>query len=173
LTSGMVRTIAVAAMVLPCACQRDYSFRTVAEYQAPRSGYSIRIDAQGVVRAGADVSEHSSGVVAIWATNTPGQAESSAFAFNVALRQGRVRFGPESLVEGSWHGRDEEELSHFLSDAGLFVAPEEMQELSSAVEGALLGPKGTLMAGQTKVLGVVSTTFDRSAADRKRASDGY
>jgi hypothetical protein len=158
----MVRSLGIAAMVLPWACQRDYSFRTVAEYQAPRSGYSIRIDAQGLVRAGADVSERSSGVVAIWATNRPGQPDRSAFTFSVALRQGRVRFGPESLVEGSWPGRHEEAPSHFLSDAGLFVVPEEMQELSSAVEGALLGPKGTLMAGQTKVLDVVSTTFERS-----------
>jgi len=41
------------------------------------------------------------------------------------------------------------------------VHPDELDELVAATEGVLLGPKGTLMAGQSKWLKVVSTTFDR------------
>jgi hypothetical protein len=67
----------------------------------------------------------------------------------IALRQGQVE-----LAGG------EGALPRLLTDAGYPVLPEELEELSSAVYGVLLGPKGTLMSGQTKVLTVVSTTFD-------------
>ena len=52
-------------------------------------------------------------------------------------------------------------LSQLLSDRGYAVYEDELDELVSATEGVLYGPKGTLMSGQSKWLRVVSTTFDR------------
>jgi hypothetical protein len=47
-----------------------------------------------------------------------------------------------------------------LSDAGYAVHADELEELVSATEGVLYGPKGTLMSGQSRCLRVVSTHFD-------------
>jgi len=52
-------------------------------------------------------------------------------------------------------------LSRLLEDGGYAVHPDELDELVAATEGVLLGPKGTLMDGQSKQLRFVSTTFDR------------
>jgi hypothetical protein len=51
-------------------------------------------------------------------------------------------------------------LSGLLSDRGYAVYPDELDELFSATQGALLGPKGTLMSGQSKYLRVISTSFE-------------
>ena len=45
--------------------------------------------------------------------------------------------------------------------AGCELSAAERAELRKAIEAALLGPKGTLMDGQTKVIRVVSVHFDR------------
>jgi hypothetical protein len=50
-------------------------------------------------------------------------------------------------------------LSRLLSDRGYAVDADELDELASATEGFLLGPKGTMMSGQSRYLRVVSTTF--------------
>jgi hypothetical protein len=52
-------------------------------------------------------------------------------------------------------------VSRLLSDQGYTVFPDEVEELVSAAEGVVLGPKATLMSGQSKVLRVISTTFER------------
>jgi hypothetical protein len=57
--------LASVAMVLLCACQRDYSFHTVAVYDAPASRCSVRMEAKGVVRAGADLSDQSTGLLEV------------------------------------------------------------------------------------------------------------
>ncbi len=51
-------------------CQRDYHFHTVARYEAPLGRYEIAIEADGTVRAGADLSDHATAVVRI--TPAPG-----------------------------------------------------------------------------------------------------
>jgi hypothetical protein len=59
----MVCRLGVAVIALLSACQRDYPFHTVAVYEAPRGHYSIRIEGQGVVRAGHDMSQQSFGLL--------------------------------------------------------------------------------------------------------------
>jgi hypothetical protein len=129
-----------------CACQRDRPFHTVATYETAHGRYAVRMEASGLVRAGADVSEESSAVLRIAALDPAPVAARSA-SLRVAMRRGQMQFGSEAL-------------SRFISGAGCSGTPEELEELLSAVNGVLLGPKGTLMAGQTRVLKVASTTFE-------------
>jgi len=149
------RALALAAGALLGACRGDRSFRTTAIYEAPRAGCSAGIEAHGVVRGGADVSDQSSAAVALHAT--AGSAARPSASLVAYLEDGRVRMGSAG-VDGA-PGGGLERLSGVWSRAGCAAVPDEMEELRSAIEGALLGPKGTLMSGQTRFLKVVSTTF--------------
>jgi hypothetical protein len=150
------RAVSLALLVLSTACQRDDPFHTVAVYEAPRGRYSLRIEAEGRVRAGHDLSEQALARVAV--TPLPGAPPSSAsrLTFTVSLRDGRIQFGNDSGSEPSAAA-----LSRRLAPAGYSVNADEAEEMASACEGALLGPKGTLMTGQTKTIRVVSTAFER------------
>jgi len=149
-----------AAQLLLSGCESDRQFHTLAVYEAPRSGYAVRVVAIGVVRAGADMSEQSTAVLTFWSASGPAEAAPSITA-SAALRHGQVEFGGESTPEGAWLTRGGEGLFRLLSDAGYSSVPEELDELVSATYGVLLGPKGTRMPGQTKALRVVSVAFDR------------
>jgi hypothetical protein len=157
----MVRGFGVAAIVLLSACQRDYPFHTVAVYEAPRGHYSIRIDGQGVVRAGRDISQQSFGVLTVSPSSGPGPANQAPFAVKVALRGSEVHYGDDLLPEGTRPEPGAQVLARLLVDRGYAVHTDELDELASATEGVLLGPKGTLMSGQSRFLRVVSTTFHR------------
>jgi hypothetical protein len=116
------------------------------------------MEASGVVRGGADVSEHARGTLTVQGVS--GSAGRGPVASNVALRDARVLFGDSEIAEGV-AGQAGETLSGQLANAGCAPVQEEVDELVSATEGVLRGPKGTLMSGQTKTLRVLSTAFDR------------
>jgi hypothetical protein len=143
------------------ACEHDHAFHTVALYETVRGRCSVRIEARGVVRAGHDLSERSSGVLTVSPSRGSGPAGASPVSVEVALRGGRVLFADEWPADGSGPDRGAAIVSRLLSDGGCTVHPDELGELLSATEGVLLGPKGTLMSGQTRALKVISTTFDR------------
>jgi hypothetical protein len=138
-------TIAVALLMLAAlaACRGDYRFHTRASYEAPRGGYRVDIDAEGIVRSGADLAEEATAQVQIGALPPstgdgihlvvahPQPPGATAAALAVALRQGGFTESP----------------------------PAEIEEVGHAIEGALLGPKATLMDGQTRQLRVVKTDF--------------
>ena len=133
------------------ACQRDYTFHTVAVYEAPRSGCVVRMEANGTVRGGDDVSRASRGTLMIH--DDPGADH--AVSQEVVLREGQVLFGeggPRAQSDG---------LFRLMTEAGCGPVPREVDELLAATEGVLRGPKGTFMEGQTKALEVRSTQFDR------------
>jgi len=148
------RALALAAGALVGACRGDRSFRTTAIYEAPRAGCSAGIEARGVVRDGADVSDRSSARVALRAT--AGSAARPSATLVASLEDGRVRMGVAG-VEAT-PGESLEILAGAWSRAGCAAAPDEMVEMRAAIEGTLLGPKGMLMSGQTRFLKVVSTT---------------
>jgi hypothetical protein len=149
--------IGAAVIALLSACQRDYRFHTVAVYEAPRGRYSIRIDGQGVVRAGHDISQRSFGLLTV----SPSTADLAPAKVTLVLRGSQVHYGDDLLPEGVSPEPGAKVLSRLLSDGGYAVYADELEELVSATEGVLLGPKGTLMSGQSRCLRVVSTTFDR------------
>ena len=145
------RVLPIVGLVLLGACQRDYEFHTVAVYEAPRGGYTIRIEGRGLVRAGHDLSERASGVMELSPSTPRGPVP---IRVGLSLQDSRVQIDldsdPVTVV-----------LSRRLTGAGYTVHAGELEELASAAEGVLMGPKGTLMPDQTKVLRVISVTFDR------------
>jgi hypothetical protein len=149
--------LVVAGALLLSACQRDYSFRTVAVYEAPRGHYSIRIESEGVVRAGHDISQQSVGLLTVSPSRESGAPAPVPFTLRLALRGSRVHFGDDLPVEGAPPESGAPLLSRLLSDGGYGVYADELDELVSATEGVLLGPKGTLLSGQSRCLRVVST----------------
>ena len=118
------------------------------------------MEARGIVRSGADLSDQASAVVTCRSTTAPTAAGRAPVTLQVALAQGRVLFGDEFHVQGTLPTRSREALASALSNAGCSPVPREVEELWSAIEGVLFGPKATLMSGQTKVLNVLSTSFD-------------
>jgi len=153
------RRTTVLTIGLACGCQSDRHFHTVAVYEAPGSSCLIRMEADGVVRSGADLSDQSSVILTVGATTPPGSAGHTRVNLRVTMRQGQVDLGSESYAQGTLPSRTREALFSLLSDAGCAPVSEEMEEVWSAIEGVLFGPKGTLMSGQTRVLKVVSTSF--------------
>ena len=154
------RTIALLALAVSSACQSDRPFHAVAVYDAPDSGCSVRMEARGVVRSGRDLSDQAAATLTIRSTTAQRSAGPAPVTVQVALAQGRVLFGDEFQVQGTLPTRSREALASVLSNAGCSPVPDEVEELWSAIEGVLFGPKATLMSGQTKVLSVLSTSFD-------------
>jgi len=129
----------------------------VAVYQAPRGRYSIHIEASGVVRAGEDLSRQSSGLLSV--SRLPGgTSEVADRVVEIALQGSDVRLDGERFAQGQAAG--ETAMTRLLSSAGYSLDRDEVAEVVSAVEGALLGPKATLMSGQTRALSVASVRFD-------------
>ena len=153
--------LVVAAVVLLSACQRDYRFRTVAVYEAPRGHYSIRVEGEGVVRAGHDISQQSFGLLRVSPSRESRPPDLVPITLKLALSGGQVHFGDDVPIQGASPVSGARVLSQLLSDGGYAVYADELDELVSAAEGVLLGPKGTLMKGQSRCLKVVSTRFDR------------
>jgi len=129
----------------------------VAVYQAPRGRYSVHIEASGVVRAGEDLSRQSSGLLSV--SRLPGgTSEVADRVVEIALQGSDVRLDRERFAQGQAAG--ETAMTRLLSSAGYSLDRDEVAEVVSAVEGALLGPKATLMSGQTRALSVASVRFD-------------
>jgi hypothetical protein len=152
--------IAVLAAAWATACERDHAFHTVAVYEALRGRYVVRIEARGVVRAGDDLARESRGVLTVSTSGAFGSAGGPPGILELALEGGRMRLaGPGSTGEGEADGAAA--VSRLLADGGYPVEPAEVDEVVSAAEGVLLGPKATPMSGQTRLLGVLSIDFDR------------
>lgn len=152
-----MRTVILLAILAP-ACQKDHTFHTTAVYEAPARHCAMRIEAQGRVRGGADLSAQSSAIVT-FEPIVPHPSAAARVSLPAALEQGQVQIGDDTRPQGSPPAARREALSARLIGAGCAPVPEEVDELVSAIEGALLGPKATLMEGQTKVLSVGSTSF--------------
>ena len=124
------------------ACQSDYQFDTTAHYEAVRSRYELSVHATGIVRAGDDLSNRSHVDVII----APLGAAGSRIQFSLAR--------PDSMPRAA-------EIAKRVTDAGFTADSEELAETVRVVNGALAGPKATLMDGQTRVLRVVDVQFRR------------
>lgn len=149
------------ALLLLGDCQRGYRFHTLANYEAPIGRYQIAIEARGQVRAGSDLSDEASATVRV--TPAPG-ANGDSLQLQVILPD-RLTYtrgrGPSGSA--SWSGAGAADtLGSLLRQAGYAASPiGEIEEAYKAITGALLGPKATLMDGQTASLRVVATSFIR------------
>jgi len=143
----------LVAAVLASACQADRPFKTSAVYEAPPERCTMRVEAQGVVRAGDDLARDAEGRL----TLSSGAQARGAPPINaiVVLRSGDL------IMDGALGPGVDSLLAVNLTSVGCDLTPAEQAELRKAIEGALTGPKGTLMDGQTKVIRVVSVHVDR------------
>jgi len=147
-------TLTLALVAL--ACQRDYRFRTVARYEAPAGHYQVEIHAQGLVRGGADLSAESGATVEF---NPSPASSGQRVRLDVRAVEGQTfeieTLGSRPCQEGEGQG-----LARLLGQRGYSeLSLEEVAETCRAIQGAILGPKGTLMAGQTRSLRVLETRF--------------
>jgi hypothetical protein len=150
------RTLATLLCVaLANGCQRDYRFETCARYEAPLGRYEVAIRARGIVRAGHDVSQEATADVRIaplQSTTVPAirlvVTLPHDLAYEVANGEAsRVIWPP---VQGTF--------AELLQRHGYDGSADEITELQRAIEGALAGPKGTMMEGQSRSLRVRSVT---------------
>jgi hypothetical protein len=114
----------------------------------------VEIHAQGLVRAGADLSAESGATVEF----SPSPASSGHRGrINVRSVEGQAF---EVDILGSRPCQETGGLARLLGQWGYSeLSLEEVAETCRAIEGALLGPKATLVAGQTRSLRVLETTF--------------
>ena len=133
-----------------------YDFETEAVYEAPLSGYRIEIHGRGVVRAGHDLSEESSGTAAIGPIGAI-----SARPIEIQLAGIRdAEFTIEGLRSGQISRSGSEPLGELLGSAGYGpLSEDEVRETHAVINGVLAGPKGTTLEGQSKSLRVVSMRF--------------
>ncbi|MEZ4227083.1 MAG: hypothetical protein R3B13_39460 [Polyangiaceae bacterium] len=139
-----------------------YPFHSRGVYEAPKSAYRVEVLGEGRVAAGADVTSAGSGLARFCsaAGAVPLTLKVSGTASTASYELGPTRGSV------AWAGRSREaSLRMLLGKAGLshFDAAE-LDESIRAIDGMLAGPKGTLLAGQTRSLRVVTTRLSRSAA---------
>lgn len=157
----MIRSIVPIALVLLCACRSDYDFHSTVLYEAPQGQYQVLVEARGVVKGGYDVSDRSNASVT-FSPSSPRDLSlpPETVMIEVAQRESRLFFGHEFLPDTAGREQYGEVLSQLLTRYRYAVNPDELEELVLIIEGALAGPKGTHMEGQTKVFKVVSTHFE-------------
>ena len=147
---SLLRTVlAACVMLVATGCQRDYQFKTTAVYRMTDERCTIRVETRGLVRAGADLSRDADGQLILQRTGAP------PFRVPIVLQNG------ETTLEAARGAEREQFLGSLFSGAGCTASPAEVTEIMGALDGALSGPKGTMMEGQTKILKVTSVTFDR------------
>ena len=145
----MTRVVAlIVAAVLAAACQTDRPFRTSAEYEASAGRCTMRLQTHGVVRAGDDLARDAEGRLSL-SSGAQARGAPSVEAI-VALRSGDL------VMDGAVGTGIDTLLAVNLTSVGCELTPAEQAEFRKALEGALTGPKGTLMAGQATTLRVVS-----------------
>lgn len=134
----------------------EYEFETVAVYEALASGYRIEIHGRGVVRAGQDLSDQSSGtatIVSLGSTPLP----------PIELRLTGIQhaaFTVQGLKSGQLSRSSPAPLGELLASAGYGpLVEDEVAQTHEAINGVLSGPKMTLVEGQSTSLRVVRTRF--------------
>ena len=159
----MKRLFAVLVVLALDGCRSTatgYPFHSRGVYEAPRSGYRFEVLGEGHVAPGEDVTSTGSGVVRLCVGAT-------ALTLHVSASASAARY-ELGTTKGSvpWTPRDREaSLRTLLGKAGAArLDAAEIEESVRAVDGVLAGPKGTLLGGQTRSLGVVTTTLARSTA---------
>jgi hypothetical protein len=128
------------AALIVATCGGNYRFDTRARYQAPTGGFEVAIHARGFVRSGADLSEES--VADVRVTSLGGGSR--------APIELQVRLPSEGTHPV---------IVHAIQDAGYPATATEFREVDRVIDGALRGPKATLVQGQTRVLRVIETSF--------------
>ena len=147
----LVAPLVAAALI--AGCQTDRPFETSAVYQTGDGRCTMRFETRGVVRAGNDLARDAEGRLTLSSSaQEPGAPPLHAI---VVLRSGDL------TMDGALGPGVDTLLAVNLTAVGCALTPAEQAELRRAMEGALAGPKGTLMAGQTKVLKVTSVQFER------------
>ena len=77
----------------------------------------------------------------------------------VAQRESRLYFGSEFVPDDAGREQYAEVLSRLMTRYRYPVDQDEIEELVLIIEGALAGPKGTHVEGQTRLFKVVSRAF--------------
>jgi len=145
----LVAPFVIAA--LAAGCQTNRPFQTSAVYGTADRRCTMRLETHGIVRAGDDLARDAEGRLTLSSSaQAPGAPPLDAI---VALRSGNL------TMDGALGPGVDTLLAVNLTAVGCALTPAEQAELRRALEGALTGPKGTLMDGQTKTLRVVSVQF--------------
>src|SRR6185503_13544927 len=156
-----------ACVVLLASCNTTasgYPFSSRAVYEAPRSGFRVEVVASGRVDAGHDTSTSGTG----FARLCPSPASPSpSITLTLGHGSGSVAWEiagtPVATGTAAWDSKSSlKSLEGLLLRAG-YGPPDraELDEMVRAIDGVLLGPKGTTIGGQSRAIGVVSTRLDR------------
>lgn len=148
-----MRRSASSIVLLLAACRGDAPFTTLATYDAPKSGFTVVVDAHGVVPADEDLMPVGVPTVAIVCPRT---TAGHALRIDVNAPGATVTDGTTSSSI-RWKVPD---LEHALAGAGyLTIDHAEIEETLDVINGVSYGRKGTHMPGQTHHLAVVKVDF--------------
>jgi len=140
-----------------------YPFHSRAVYEAPRSGFRFEVLASGKVAAGADLSDAGSGSVRF--CPLPGtRGAALTFELVTGRSHAEVELGG-SKSTAAWGSKSSATtLRTELARAGYaHLDGAELEESARVIDGVLSGPKGTVLHGQSRALGVLSTRLNRAA----------
>jgi len=150
-----ISLLAVLLAALACGAPfSDIPFHVLATYRAKTSGYQIDLETQGIVPAGADVSDNGTAQVQITPT-------SSGLSTPLKIEIGPTGAATVALGDGAtkvinWFSHPQDELRALLEQAGYQnLSTDEVNETVRVIGGAMAGSKGVIMDGQTKWLEVI------------------
>jgi hypothetical protein len=157
----VLHILPLTGLVLLSACRSDLDFHSTVLYEALRGQYQVLVEARGVVSRGHDVSERSNAYV----TFSPPEPRDLSLPpetvmIEVAQRASRLYFASEFLPDDAGRPQYADVLSGLMTRYRYTVNSDEVDELVLIIEGALAGPKGTHVEGQTRLFKVVSAHFE-------------
>lgn len=152
-------------------CSRDSTFCTYAQYEAPRSGYSIRVFGSGSIPSGADHSTSSQGKVLM----CPLDAQKSEGIRLTVRDDAKVEYeilGTRMKGTEQWDWSTKHKaLTKYLTLGGLSNLTEaEIKETASVIGGVMAGPKGTILKGQSDLLKVLEVDYRYEKCDAEMSN---
>jgi hypothetical protein len=147
------------------SCSSDKGYRFEAVYEAPNSGFQIKIISRGYITAGSDTADDAFARVSICPVVS---GEGRPFRFSLTARpRAPSLFGSDDVLTAN------AEWSQNLLRSVLRVAryrepvAEELAGSYRVISNALSGPKGVVLEGQIESVKVVRAKAEYTRADLK------
>jgi hypothetical protein len=151
LSKVLIAMLFVLPAIAACPIENGFGFEGL--YEAPESGYRIRIVSRGYVEGGYDIADNAFARVRI-CPNVRGRGRPLRFSLSAAPRVPRVLESEDVQINSA--GWNEKLLRSVLLTAG-YVEPiaEELSGSYRVISNSLSGPKGVILEGQIKSVRVL------------------
>jgi hypothetical protein len=151
-------------LIILTACETTltgYKFKINAVYEASVSGFKMSVASNGYVKSGSDMAETYEGRVIIESLAEADSKRKIILYFSSSSDELIYEIGSGGKLKAAWGFREDiKSMNNILRAAGYGnILVDEIRESIGAMGGALNGPKGVILDGQSKYIKVIEVDY--------------